>query len=65
MNEKSGVTCGQLAIVFILLGILAVVAMTVGKHSWSLSGALGLPDWVIWIAAFFILGGGFVASRKR
>jgi len=64
MNEKKGHSAKDLLIVALLFVVLYVVVNTIGGSAWSISKAIGLPDWVIFAISALILLGGF-SKRGR
>jgi hypothetical protein len=46
-ERKDGASCGQLLAVFAILIVGALIINAIGGDAFSLSRALGIPDWVI------------------
>jgi hypothetical protein len=62
--KKKGHSAKDLLIVALLFVVLYVVVNTIGGSAWSISKAIGLPDWVIFAISALILLGGF-SKRGR
>jgi hypothetical protein len=63
-NEMKRISFGEFLAVFLIIVIGWIAVTTVGKNSWSLSGALGIPDWVVLVIIGIIMVGG-LATRKK
>lgn len=62
MSRKKVYSFWEILAVILLFVFLYAVVNTVGGSAWSISKAIGLPDWVIFAIAALILLGGF--SKK-
>ena len=62
-NGKKEHSSGELLLVLLIVVVGFVIIQFIGPRSWSLFGALGLPDWATWVVVALVVF-GVIGSKK-